>query len=234
MQSALLTVHIMAGGLGLLAGFIALCAGKGAAMHRASGKLFVYSMVTMAVLGAAIAATWGPAASTNVPAGLLTTYLVMTALMTVRPRPGWRGFEIALMLVALGVSLSMLSIGAGAIARGGKGGWMAVPALIFTTIGALGTAGDLRVLRSGPLTGGPRLARHLWRMSAALAIASLSFSVRLPRLLPAPLRHPVVYALPTLMVLATMFYWLWRLRSKPARLRELRAFQPSALSSEPF
>jgi hypothetical protein len=51
-------------------------------------------------------------------------------------------------------------------------------------------------------------------MSVALAIASLSFSVRLPRLLPAPLRHPVVYALPTLMVLATMGYWMWRVRSK--------------------
>ena len=51
-------------------------------------------------------------------------------------------------------------------------------------------------------------------MSAALAIATLSFSVRLPRLLPSSLRHPVVYALPTLMVLATMSYWLWRVSSK--------------------
>ena len=131
-----------------------------------------------------------------------------------RPRSGWRWFEIALTLVALGVTVSMFSTGAGAIAKGGRGGWMAVPALMFATIGALGTVGDLRVLRTGPLAGGPRLARHLWRMSAALAIASLSFSVRLPRLLPAALRHPIVYALPTLMVLATMSYWLWRVSSK--------------------
>jgi len=163
-HATVMTVHIVAGALGLLAGFVALYASKGANAHRASGSLFVYSMVTMAVLGAAMAAIWGPAASTNVPAGLLTTYLVITGMNTVaRPRSGWRWFEIALMLVALGVSLSMLSIGAGAIAKGGTGGWMAVPAFIFTTIGALGTAGDLRVLRSGPLTGGPRLARHLWR-----------------------------------------------------------------------
>lgn len=95
-----------------------------------------------------------------------------------RPLPGWRWFDVELMLVALGVSVSMLSVGAGAIAKGGMGSWMAVPAVIFTTIGALGTAGDFRGLRSGPPTGGPRLARHLWRMSAALAIGSLSFSVR--------------------------------------------------------
>jgi hypothetical protein len=61
-------------------------------------------------------------------------------------------------------------------------------------------------------------------MSAALAIASLSFSVRLPRLLPAPLRHPVAYALPTIMVLSTMCYWLWRVRSK----RPLRAIVVTA------
>jgi len=215
MRITVMTVHIVMGALGLVTGFVALYAAKGAGVHRTSGKLFVYAMVTMAMLGAGIAAVWGPAASTNVPAGLLTTYLVVTALTTVtRPRPDLRWAAIALMLVALGVSLSMLSIGVGAIARGGKGSWMAIPAFIFTTIGLLGSAGDLRVLRSGPLAGGPRLARHLWRMSAALAIASLSFSVRLPRLLPAPLRHPIVYAMPTLMVLATMCYWLWRVRSK--------------------
>ena len=75
MHSIVMTVHIAAGALGLVAGFVALYASKGANVHRASGKLFVYSMVTMAMLGTAIAAIWGPAASTNVPAGLLTTYL---------------------------------------------------------------------------------------------------------------------------------------------------------------
>jgi hypothetical protein len=215
MHATLMTVHVVAGALGLLFGFAALYASKGASAHRTTGTLFVYSMVTMALLGAGIAAVWGRAAATNVPAGLLTTYLVVTALTTVTPaRAGSRAFTLALMLVALGVCVSMSWIGAGAIVRGGKSGWMAIPAFIFATIAALGTAGDLRMLRYGPLIGGRRLARHLWRMSTALAIASLSFSVRLPRLLPPALRSPVAYALPTLLVLGTMFYWLWRVRSR--------------------
>lgn len=172
-------------------------------------------MVTTALLGAGIAVVWGRAASVNVPAGMLTAYLVITALTAVSPpRPSLPWVAIGLMLVALSVSLSMFSIGIGAIARGGKGIWMAIPSFMFATIALLGSAGDLRVLRLGPPTGGSRLARHLWRMSTALAIASLSFSVRLPRLLPAPLRNPFVYSLPTFVVLGTMVYWLWRVRSR--------------------
>src|SRR2546425_11581446 len=99
MHTAVMTVHIIMGALGLLTGFIALYASKGATVHRTSGKLFVYSMVTMAMLGAGIAAIWGPAASTNVPAGLLTTYLVITALITIaQPRRDSRWFDVALML----------------------------------------------------------------------------------------------------------------------------------------
>ena len=213
MRITVMTLHIVAGGVGLLSGFVALYAAKGARLHRASGTLFVYSMVTMAMLGVTIAAVFGPAAAINVPAGLLTTYLVITGLMTVAPqRPQWRWIEIGLLLVALAVSVSMLSLAVDSLARGKSGAFVA-PMFIFATIGLLGGVGDVRVLRSLPRTAGARLRRHLWRMSTALLIASLSFSVRLPRILPAPLRTPAAYALPTLAVLVTMLYWLWRVRS---------------------
>jgi hypothetical protein len=214
MRITVMTLHIVAGGVGLLTGFVALYAAKGARLHRASGTLFVYSMVMMAMLGVAIAAVFGPAAAINVPAGLLTTYLVITGLITVAPRrPQSRRLDIGLLLVALAVSVSMLSLAVDSLGRGKSGGFVA-PMFIFATIGLLGGAGDVRVLRSGPRQAGSRLGRHLWRMGTALMIASLSFSVRLPRILPAPLRTPVVYALPTLTVLVTMLYWLWRVRSK--------------------
>src|SRR5215468_4619529 len=103
MHTTLMTIHIVGGTLGLLSVFAALFASKGATAHRASGRLFVYSIVIMALLGAGIAAVWGRAAATNVPAGLLTTYLVVTALTTVAPpRDGSRALTLALLLVALG------------------------------------------------------------------------------------------------------------------------------------
>jgi uncharacterized membrane protein len=212
MRITMMTVHIVTGGLGLLSGFVALYAAKGATLHRASGTVFVYSMVTMAMLGVAIAAVWGRAASLNVPVGLLTTYLVITSLTTVTPTHPSRRVQVGLLLVALAIAASMLLLGIGTILRGKSSGFL-VPVFIFAAVALLGGAGDVRVLRSGVLTGGRRVARHLWRMSMALMIASLSFSVRLPRILPEPLRTPVIYSLPTLAVLGTMVYWLWRVRS---------------------
>lgn len=228
MRITVMTLHIIAGAVGLLSGFVALYAAKGAQLHRASGTVFVYSMCTMAMLGVAIAAVFGPAAAINVPAGLLTTYLVITGLITVAPRrPTSHWLDTGLLLVALAVSVSMLSLAVDSLGRGKSGGFVA-PMFIFAAIGLLGAAGDVRVLRSGLRTAGSRLARHLWRMSTALLIASLSFSVRLPRILPAPLRTPVVYALPTLTVLMTMLYWLWRVRAR----RASRAFAASSLKPQ--
>jgi uncharacterized membrane protein len=217
MRTIVLPVHILAAILGLVFGFVALYAAKGARLHRASGRLFVYAMVTMSMLGAAIAAVWGAAPALNVPVGSLTAYLVVTALITVRPGSAEsRRVDLGLMLVAVAVTLALCMFGVEALANGGKrDGIPAFPFFMFAAIGLLGGAGDLRVLRSGPLEGASRLRRHLWRMSAALLIAALSFAVQLPKMLPEPVRVPgLLRALPILAVLVTMLYWLWRVRSR--------------------
>ena len=78
--------------------------------------------------------------------------------------------------------------------------------------GVLASVGDVRMLRSGRLLGASRLARHLWRMSFALFIAALSFLAGQAKVIPEPIRIPALLALPVLAVLATMLYWLWRVR----------------------
>ena len=44
-----LLIHVIAGGLGLLSGYVALYVSKGGAAHRKSGILFVCVILTMAV-----------------------------------------------------------------------------------------------------------------------------------------------------------------------------------------
>lgn len=207
-------IHILAGSLGLIFGYMALAAAKGGRLHRKSGMLFVYAMLTMCLFGATIATVREVAPAINVPAALLTAYLVITALATVRPAvrgPQW--LAVGLMLVALGVGITDLTFAYEAIANGGtRKGMPAFPFVMFGVVGTLGALGDLRVLRSGALQGARRLARHLWRMCFALFIAALSFFIGQAKVIPEPIRILPLLALPVLLVLVTMFYWLWRVR----------------------
>jgi hypothetical protein len=219
----LLPIHVAAGGLAIVLGAIALSVKKGGTIHRRSGLLFVYAMLTMAGSASIMGLRKG-IADGNVMAGLMTAYFVSTALTTVRPdSPGLRRFNGAALAFALGLALVAIVGGVKAInsPRLSPGG---VP---FRTIGAmsfvlaalllLGAIGDIRVMRSGMPRGGPRLARHLWRMCFALFIAAGSFfsiRARVAKILPAPLTTGPMRALPILLLFGIMFYWLWRVRRR--------------------
>jgi uncharacterized membrane protein len=219
-MQATLIVHILAGTLAVLLGFVALYAAKGGTLHRRSGVLFVYLMIAMATLGMVITIVRGVAPVANIPAGLLTISLVVTALTTMRPEAGARWLDVGTMLVLLGVGLASLAFGAVAVANGGHlDGIPAFPLFMFGVVGLLAAGGDLQVLRSGARRGAARLRRHLWRMCFALFVASLSFTGQLPkRFIPKQYHYPLLFSLPTLAVLVTMLYWLWRVRSRrPSR-----------------
>lgn len=114
---------------------------------------------------------------------------------------------------SLAVGLTSSSFAFEAFANGGtRNGLPAVQFVIFGVAALVATAGDLRVLRSGALQGAARLARHLWRMCFALFIAAISFFIGQAQVIPKPFRILPLLALPVVAVLATMFYWLWRVR----------------------
>jgi hypothetical protein len=215
-----LAFHITAGSLGIIFGFIALFAAKGAPLHRRIGMLFVYAMLTMGLMGATMAAIWGRQPASNIPMGFLTAYLVTTGLTTVRP-PAWRSREIdlALMLVALGVALVFFAGGvvAAASPHGNLKGIPAPAFFIFGSTALLSGIGDLRMIRAGgvrALRGAPRIARHLWRMSVALLIAAFSFFLGQSQVIPKPIRVLPLLLAPPLIVVAALLYWVWRVRVK--------------------
>jgi uncharacterized membrane protein len=204
-------LHVATGVLSLPTGYVALSARKGSRLHRRSGILFVCTMLAMSTLGAGLAIIRQKAPEVNVPVALLTFYFVVTALTAVRPITGWtRRHDVALLCVVLVVALADLGFGAAAVTHGGT--WRDTPAFpffMFGIVGLIAAHGDLRILRSGALRGGERIARHLWRMSFALLIASLSLGR--VKVLPKEIRGPATMALP-LVVLVVMLWWLWRVR----------------------
>ena len=122
---ALYSLHILAGSVALLSGYVALYAVKGATLHRRSGMWFVCAMLTMCAGGLLLAnLRGGPWRIVNSSAALMSSYLVITSLTTVRPLAigSWesRWTHIGAMLLALAVSLTTLSFGFQAVANGGS------------------------------------------------------------------------------------------------------------------
>jgi uncharacterized membrane protein len=213
MNNPILPIHIAAGGLALILGAVALSVKKGGTVHRRSGLLFVYAMLVMAT-GAAILG--------NVGGGLMTIYFVVTALTTVRPVSPWtRRINVAALIVVAGLVLLDILGGVKAF-NSPRGALNGVPFAMFfflATIMTLAALGDVRIMRSGPPRGGPRLARHLWRMCFALFIAAGSFfsiRERVAKILPDPLTTAPMRMLPILLIFGAMFYWLWRVRRRRA------------------
>ena len=207
----LLPIHIVAGGVAMVLGAVALLARKGAPLHRRSGQIFVLSMLTMGITASVL----GP-----IGGGVMPVYFVVTALTTVRPVTAWtRWVNLSALVVAIVLALGSMEKGLRAFASP-HGLLNGVPFFMLFFIGtvmALAAAGDVRVMHFGPLRGGPRLARHLWRMCFALFIAAGSFfsvQSRVARLLPEPFTTPAMRILPIALLFIAMFYWLWRVRGR--------------------
>ena len=214
-----LLAHMLAGLAAITAGFVALFAPKGRVLHRKSGQVFVAAMVVMATMGAAMAAMKFHIhfQKLNTVAGLLTVYLVASALLTVRRRSAPGAMDTAAMLFALGVGLFSFWIGLTAMNRPKATWFPAVPALIFGLVALLCAYGDFRMIRAGGLKGAPRIVRHLWRMCFALCVAAGSFFLGQAKVFPEAVRIFPVLAAPVLLVLFAMVYWWVRMRVWPPR-----------------
>jgi len=228
----LLPIHILAGLTSLTAGFIALYALKGARLHKKSGIVFVYAMLIMAAAGAWIAVLKSQPA--NVAGGIITLYLVTTGLTTLRARDGRsRSIDAFAMLIALGISVFSLQVALDAVRSptGTINGVPPQPMFMFAIVALLAAAGDLRTVVAGGLRGAQRIGRHLWRMCFAMFIATSSFFLgQGAKVLPKPVRIIPVLALPVLLVILTMVYWMVRVPfTKWYRRHAIDSLKPGSL-----
>ena len=224
--SPTLLIHIFGGSLGLLSGTAALCFRKGSPRHALAGKIFVASMLLMAVFAVYLAIVKHQ--TNNIGGGILTFYLIVTAWLTARRRDGKTNrFDWVLFLIplVLGVLTWMNGI---AVVRSGATEQNGVPVgmnFFMGSIMLLAAGGDVRMLMAGRIVGIKRISRHLWRMCFGLFIASGSFfmgpsnrplrlfsAVGLGQHLPAAMFNMNVYLILTVAPLILLVYWLVRVR----------------------
>jgi uncharacterized membrane protein len=212
-------IHVIAGLLALLAGFVALFSRKGRYLHRRSGLVFVGAMLVMLTIAAVISQFFNPNRG-NVMIALLTAYLIVTALLTVTRRVDQvRGVTTALAVLASVLAIRYLALGV----EGMQSPTRTIdkipfqPFFVFGAISLAASAMDVRMLVKGSIQGAQRLIRHLGRMTFALWIATASFFLGQAKVIPEPVRKFWLLAIPVLVVLLMLLYWLGRVATKKTR-----------------
>ena len=122
------------------------------------------------------------------------------------------GLGVALGVVAAGMIFILMAMNS---PTGRIGKTPPEPFYVFAFLGAIAAAGDLKMILRGGLSGSARIARHLWRMSAALTIASGSFFLGQQGIMPAFMRGSPWLFVPVIAPLLLMVFWLIRVRFMP-------------------
>jgi len=209
--AAILYLHIGGGLVGVATGWAAILAPKGERVHRIAGSAFFVAMLVMAGIGAAVSPFMPSGQWSNTTAAVFTLYMVVTSWATVRRGEGQIGrLEVGAAFVALGLAVMGLTLVWVGLRDGKSAGFAAV--YVFAGVAAIAGGLDLDMILRGGVRGAGRIARHLWRMSAALLVATSSLFLGQQRLLPQALRGTVYPVLPVLAVLVLLFFWLYRVR----------------------
>ena len=224
--SPVLIAHICGGSLGLLSGTAAMAFRKGSPRHVLAGRVFVVSMLVMAVFAVYLAIVRDQ--PNNIGGGIITFYLIGTAWLTARRRDGETSrLDWIAMLVPLAIGVLTWMHGF-EVVRSGAPSPDGVPVGMTFFMGSvclLAAAGDFRMLVRGGVFGAKRVARHLWRMCYGLFIAAGSFflgpnnrplrllsTVGIGRHLPAALFSTGLYLILTILPLILLIFWLVRVR----------------------
>jgi uncharacterized membrane protein len=206
-----LVLHIGGGATGIVSGFIAILARKGGRTHRAAGTVFFVAMLIMTGIATIVAPMLDAEQWVNTTMAVFTFYLTATAWATVRRGAGEIGrFERAAAVVPIGVAAVGLGLAWVGVRTGTAGAYG--PVYPFSVIAALAAVCDVRMIRRGGISGASRIARHLWRMSLALFVATGSFFLGQQKFLPEEVRGTILPALPVLAIPALLIFWLLRTR----------------------
>ena len=218
-----LFIHIAFASLGLLSGFAALLAPKGGRVHAMAGQVFLPVMLLMAT--SALLLVFLRDAPISIVPSILTFYLVITGWRTVTRRSAVAdATDIGLATLAAVGGVIGLVLGAEAaqtMTGKDKDGFPAMAYYIFGGVSLAAAALDVRMMLARGVRGAHRIARHLWRMGAALFIATTSFFQGQAKHFPQSVQGTFWLQLPVLIVVGMVGYWLLRLAVGGLRRRVL-------------
>ncbi|MHA6288701.1 DUF2306 domain-containing protein [Maricaulis sp. CAU 1757] len=208
----LTVIHIIAGSVAVIAGALALAAPKGRPLHRAGGNVFAVAMTVSTIPGIALGVAHAGEFYITAHAGILALYLVASGRHAARSRSALERRPVRLLAIVNAANLAGLAglaLLAMFSASGRVLGFPPTDYMFLAVLVALGLGGDLRVLFHPRLSRPHRIARHLWRLCLAYFIAvGSAFTGPGASAFPEALQQSGLLALPELVTLALLLFWL--------------------------
>jgi hypothetical protein len=229
----LLLAHICGAVIGITAGVLAMVLRKGSGLHSAAGNVFAVSLLVMSGTAAYMAAFFKPSVA-NVIVGVLTFYMVSTGWRAARRRETRpTTFDTIAFFVVLIDGAAAVTMGLRAVIAGlAKTNGVPTPMyFIFGTIALLFAMSDARMIGRGGADGPKRIRRHVVRMSLALLLAIFSLFPGQSRLFPEAWRYASILYAPHIFIAVSMFFWLWRMRTRKLEERSNRIEQTYDIST---
>ena len=207
---AVLVLHIGGGVVGIGSGAVALLTRKGERIHQVAGNVFFAAMLTMTVIAAAVAPFLPEDRGRRPPRRsqpLSGGHRLGDGEAAGRRD---RGLERLAVVIPLGVVLMAAWLALAAPAAKEETGFSTVYA--FAVLSALAAACDLKLIARRGLRAERRIARHVWRMSLGLFVATGSLFLGQQQVFPEALRGTAALTAPPLLVLAALSLWMLKVR----------------------
>ncbi len=212
--NTLLTLHIIGGATGLIAGSLNIARKKGDKNHQLTGKVFTYSMLTSG-FSALLLALLHPNYFLFI-VGIFTIYMVGSGhrylylkLLAQEQKPALIDWALTIGMLVFG--LGFLGVGAYHLIKGNNFG------LVFLVFGFLGlrfVQADMGNYRGKPKEKNYWLLAHLQRMTGAYIAATTAFLVVNMKYLPDVIPGIVFWLLPTVIVTPLIVRWSRQYRVK--------------------
>ncbi len=208
----MLYLHIIAGGLGLVVGLLALIFRKGSRNHIRSGNIFFYAMLVATI--SAIYLSIQIESNFLLAVGVFSAYFVITGKRYLylidrrhQAHPQWYDWLLSLMMLL--VSFGFIYLGWQEYARGNSFG---IVSIVFAILALVFSIQDVLVFMGRLHSPILRLRLHLGRMIASFIAAVTAFIV-------AGLDLFTVYAwlMPTLVGVPIIVFWLRKLKGRTSK-----------------
>ncbi|WDD99451.1 hypothetical protein [Thalassomonas actiniarum] len=209
----LVLIHLLAGSIGILAGFMVFVLPKYSPAHKVAGNSFLIAMLILGLTSVYVAYT--RTIFLSLLNGVFICYLLATSWVTIKRKAGSSGYfeQLALVTVmAVAIMYFTFGIQAAHSETGKLHGFAPAIFYFFGGVASLAVLLDFRMIYCGGVTGRQRIIRHVWRMCFPMFMATASFFLGQAKLFPDPVRKIELLAIPVILVLLFSGYWLLRIK----------------------